>query len=661
MRNMCRKMLAAVLILGVFINITASAAVRRMRIADWDGPFRFAAEDTNIWFADDEGIWLSYKRTTPQLLLELPGVTALDACDGGVYALHKDGTDDVVSFIDAQYGLSRRWLLPDLGEYCSIVVLQDKIALLAGKPDECALVFLDKTKGTVQEVEGAENLAYISCRSETSVFASSLTEGKIISIDTDGAIEEIFRGGFYAKSVYEKEDGTLLLFGQSEGRYMISRMKPGEEPEELGVIDIPGLIYGGKIDGDKLYVDANHTLYQIDIAELETIADNAPTQVLTIAMHKNADTREIRIAARAFEAAHPGLGIEYVKGTSEDLTLMLMADPSHYDLLHLDWSGADPFLRTDIIEDLSAYPELMEQKQNWIDIGAMYDAQGRWVRVPLTVLAPFVYLPIAKDWRIYDRIGMEWNGEGMDYGQFLELCRKAREEDVYFLGMDHELDEWLLLYTTMYGNSVDEGVLHFDTPEFRQMMEFLKTLYTEDLAAVMEGNEFLDPGRILADSERWMYTLYRPRQFSLILDERYIYPPTPDGEKVSIAPILDALYLNRYSDQKELAVEFIASYMSPEVQSQLIVDTDMEKTVMFLNDYTLYENIEDNVYYWMYNFHPKTYANWIEVLENSRYPGGLMQLRSDFRDMLHKYLEGEMGLEEFVAGMEKVADIWMNE
>ena len=107
-------------------------------------------------------------------------------------------------------------------------------------------------------------------------------------------------------------------------------------------------------------------------------------------------------------------------------------------------------------------------------------------------------------------------------------------------------------------------------------------------------------------------------------------------------------------------MQFIASYMSPEVQSQLIADTDMEKTVMFLNDYTLYENIEDNVYYWMYNFNPKTYANWIEVLENSRYPGGLMQLRLDFRDMLHKYLEDEMELEEFVAGMEKVADIWMN-
>ena len=74
-----------------------------------------------------------------------------------------------------------------------------------------------------------------------------------------------------------------------------------------------------------------------------------------------------------------------------------------------------------------------------------------------------------------------------------------------------------------------------------------------------------------------MHTLYRPRQFGLILDGKYVYPPTPNGEKVSIAPILDALYLNRYSEQKELAVEFIASYMSPEVQSQLIVDTDMEK------------------------------------------------------------------------------------
>jgi len=656
-----RVTLAVLLIASIIFNLCASAAVRRQRIVDWDGRFSFAAEDVNVWLADDEGVWRSYKRTTPKFVVELPGIIALDAYDGSVYALRKDGADNIVSFIEPENGVTQEWLLPDLGGYCGIAALQDKIALLAGKQDECTLVFLDKANGTVQEIEGAENLAYISRRSETSVFASSLTEGKIISIDTDGAIEEIFRGGFYAKSVYEKEGGTILLFGQSEGRYMISRMKPGEEPEELGVIDIPGLIYGGKIDEDDLYVDANHTLYQIDIAELETIADNAPTQVLTIAMHDYTNTRELSIAARAFEAAHPGLGIEYVKGTSEDLTLMLMADPSHYDLLHLDWSGADPFLRTDIIEDLSAYPELMEQKQNWIDIGAMYDAQGRWVRVPLTVQAPFVYLPIAKDWRIYDRIGMEWNGEGMDYGQFLELCRKAREEDVYFLGMDHELDEWLLLYSTMYGNSVDEGVLHFDTPEFRQMMEFLKTLYTEDLAAVKEGNEFLDPDRILADSERWMYTLYRPRQFSLIMDGRYLYPPTPDGEKISIAPILDALYLNRYSEQKELAVEFIASYMSPEVQSQLIVDTDPEKSVMFLNDYSLYENIEDNVFYWMYNFNSKTYANWIEVLENSRYPGGLMQLRPDFWDMLHKYLEDEMELEEFVAEMEKLADIWMYE
>ena len=38
-----------------------------------------------------------------------------------------------------------------------------------------------------------------------------------------------------------------------------------------------------------------------------------------------------------------------------------------------------------------------------------------------------------------------------------------------------------------------------------------------------------------------------------------------------------------------------------------------------------------------------------------------MQLRPDFWDMLHKYLEDEMELEEFVAEMEKLADIWMYE
>ena len=134
-----RVTLAVMLIASIIFDMCASAAVRRQRIVDWDGMFSFAAEDVNVWLADDEGVWLSYKRTTPQFLLKLAGVTALDAYDGSVYALRKDEGDDIVSFIEPENGVTREWLLPDLGGYCGIAALQDKIALLAGNPeaDQC--------------------------------------------------------------------------------------------------------------------------------------------------------------------------------------------------------------------------------------------------------------------------------------------------------------------------------------------------------------------------------------------------------------------------------------------------------------------------------------------------------------------------------------------
>jgi len=159
MKQKSKKSLTILLIVVLVLNTCAFAAVRRVSVVDWDRQFTFAAEDENVWLADDEGIWRSYKRTTPKFIVELSGVTALDAYDGGVYALRKDGADDIVSFIEPENGVTQEWFLPDLGGYCGIVALQDKIALLAGNADECTLVFLDKTNGTVQEIEETEGLA----------------------------------------------------------------------------------------------------------------------------------------------------------------------------------------------------------------------------------------------------------------------------------------------------------------------------------------------------------------------------------------------------------------------------------------------------------------------------------------------------------------------
>ena len=85
-----RVTLAVLLIASMLVNLCAFAGVRRVSVIDWDRNFVFAADDLNIWLADDEGVWHSYKRTTPKLVTELSGVTALDAYDGGVYALRKD-------------------------------------------------------------------------------------------------------------------------------------------------------------------------------------------------------------------------------------------------------------------------------------------------------------------------------------------------------------------------------------------------------------------------------------------------------------------------------------------------------------------------------------------------------------------------------------------
>jgi len=657
-----RVTLAVLLIASIIFNLCASADVRRQRIVDWDGRFSFAAEDVNIWLADDEGVWRSYKRTTPKLVVELSGVTALDACDGGVYALRKDGADDIVSFIEPENGVAQEWLLPDLGGYCGVAALQDKIALLAGKQDECTLVFLDKANGTVQEIEGAENLAYISRRDETSVFASSLTEGKIISVATDGTIEEIFRGGFYAKSVYEKADGTLLLFGQSEGLYMLLRLKPGEEPEELGIIDIPGLIYGGKIAGDKLYVDVSQTLYQIDIAELETTAERVPTQTLTIVHDDFLSPSMLNITVRAFKEQNPGVEVRFIGTSPEELVLMLMSNASQYDLLYLEWSGADPIIRADIVADLSAYPVIMEQKKHWIDIGAMYDAQGRWLRVPVDLMSPEVLIPVGEDLSILENTGVVMNGRGINYTEFLDLARKTKTDGKCLMGIPANCNRVFFLYSVMAGNSLEGGLMHFDTQEFRQAMEFWKRLYDEELVVVANSGEKIDSNKVFIGFDGVKHEGTQLEMFNGILLGNYLYMPTPNGDKVCPVQVDTALYMNRHGKQKDLAAEFIATYMSPAVQRTY--HQVPEGSSLYLNDLNLYGNIEEGIqFYWEYDFEAEMadYGNWIDVLENTRYYGWNWEMRGPFQSMVREYLAGELELEEFVAEMEKLADIWMNE
>lgn len=668
-----KKTVSVFLVLALALAcLGASAAVAYRTLFYREGFYRFAMDGNDVWIADEDGLWLSKGGTDAKLLLERAKISAVDARGGLGYIAYEDGGDWFVAEADREGRITREWLVP--AEYISeIVALESGIALLNGELMEGELLLLDKATGVMKNAEGPSDLGVICAGADgTSVLVGSLINGRFWRADIQSALaEEIGSPDEYANSILETEDGKLRMLLIQPEYVKIFEYTPGGECTEYGEIPLEGMtVYSVRQTQEHIFMQTDKAMRRYNVTDFK---QEEPKRELVIALDiaASGDMRFAQ-AIRVFQTKYPDVRVRQDRVQEEELVLSLMAGEKTCDIFFMNLQSTDELQRAGLFADMREYPQITQELENWIDMpGILYDTNGRLIRVPVSI-------PMGHGWAVpflhhYDLLiesGLEIPMEPMDHEQFRALCAQAREKGIYLYAAETRVQEALALYIALYADPIN-GVLDFDTPEFRQIMEFWKQLKEDDLVLFYDTPD-ATPDEIMNDDTYLFVCGYGARGLSYHRDpavRQWLYPPTPEGTPV-LPTSMDALYLYEYGAQKELAADFIASYASVEAQAAAY-----EGKHLYLKDVTQYTGYEQ----WIVPF-MTGYARWPELgmveeqifypekheMDKELYTYGvpllyMTQLRLQYYEQAREYMVGNITLDEMISVLNEKADIWLNE
>lgn len=652
---------------------TGMAAAGYRTLLEREGFYFFAVDGNDVWFDQGKELWLSKGGTDPRLIGEYGFITALTARGGMGYVSYMKDDEAYVAQISRDGERMQEWLVPaDFVQ--SMCAAEDTLALITGNV-ETELMLLDTKTGAIQVAEDVLNpLALCAGADGKSIIACSILSNMFWKIDPAAMqIQEIGTPDVFPNAVYETEEGVLRILQNQAGFVKIYAYTPGGETSEIGEIPVgESSIFGLGFSAEYIFVQADGKLLRYNLKDFE---QKAPERTLMIACDWENGGMRFQQALRLFREKYPDVLVKQETVKEEDLVLSLMSGEAEYDIFYMDPQSTDSFEKAGLFADLSAYPQIVSAMENWIDMpGILYDENGKFVRVPDSVqLDSGFTLPKLHNYDLLIESGIEIPTGPIDYDLFRDLCAQAREQGFYFYATDSRLQEAYGIYCALYTDPMN-GALDFDTPEFRQIMEFWKRMQDEGLILVYD---LTDKDRNVTDmmrvDDRYLFTNYTfQKEISYHADpdvRKWIYPPTPNGEAIVVARV-PALYLYEHGRQKDLAADFLAIFASAEAQA-----AEYEGNDLYLNDLTLYSMYEQwtTPQLWSIAAFPEigtverqeVYVQQWEMdkeLFACAKPVRFMdEVRLPFYRFTEQYMNGEISLDELIAALNEKADIWLNE
>lgn len=670
---MKKRWIALILVLLMAWPVcTGMAAAGYRTLLEREGFYCFAVDGNDVWFEQGKELWLSKGGTDPRLIGEYGIITALTARGGMGYVSYMKDDEAYVAQISRDGERMQEWLVPaDFVQ--SMCAAEDTLALITGNV-ETELMLLDMKTGAIQVAEDVLNpLALCAGADGKSIIACSILSNMFWKIDPAAMqIQEIGTPDAFPNAVYETEEGVLRILQNQAGFVKIYAYTPGGETTEIGEIPVgESSIFGLGFSAEHIFVQADGKLMRYTLKDFEK---QAPERTLNICLDIGAEgDMRFTQAIRLFQEKYPDVKVKQERVGREDLVLSLMSGEKTCDVFLMDPQATDPLERAGLFADMSAYPQITQALENWLEMdGLLYDSQGRLIRVPTSIeIASCWAVPYVHHYDLLIESGLEIPMEPMNYEQFRSLCKQAREKGIYLYSTETRLSEVEALYTALYADPMN-GVLNYDTPEFREMMEYWKSLKDEDLVLFFDSQDNGYENR--KNNETYLYSIdLGERGISYHRDpavRKWIYPPTPDGTPIAPARV-EALYLYAYGAQMDLAADFIATFASVEAQA-----AEYDCYNLFLKDLTLYNNYET----WTTPYLTSYPARWPEigtVEEMDVYPEEFEQnaelyacavpvrfmdeVRLPFYRFTEQYMNGEISLDELIAALNEKADIWLNE
>ena len=647
---------------------TGMAAAAYRTILEKEGFYFFAVDGNDVWFEQEKELWLSRGGTDPRLIGEYGYITALAARGGMGYISYVKDDEVYVAQISRDGELIQEWLVT--ADYVqAMCAAEGTLALITGDM-EAELMLLDTKTGAMQVAEDVLNpLVLCTGADGKSIIAFSILSSMLWRVDPDSMqAQEIGTPDAFPNAVYETEDGVLRILQNQPGFVKIYEYTPGGETAETGEISMgESTIFGMGLSAEHIFVQADGKLLRYNLKDFEP---QASVRTLRIACDMPSGDMRFQQALRLFREKYPDVQVKQETVKEEDLVLSLMSGEAEYDILYMDPQSIDPFEKAGLFADLSTYPQIVSAMENWIDMpGILYDENGKFIRVPDTISFE---VPRLHNFDLLIESGTEIPSGPIDYAAFRDLCAQAREQGFYFYATDARLAEVYSMYCALYTDPMN-GVLDFETPEFRRIMEFWKQMQDEDLIRVCSFRNEEDIAW-LESGEDYLFTACEfARNVTFHSDpdvRKWIYPPTPDGEAIVIAGV-PALYLYEHGRQKDLAADFLSIFASPEAQA-----AEYEANDLYLRDLTQYSMYEQWTTPQLWDFsarfpgmntveHQEVYVQQWEMEKElfacAKPIRSLSSVRVPFYNNAALYLSGEITLDEFIAILNEKADIWLNE
>lgn len=649
---MVKKRLTAIVLLLAFSLLAAhsgiAAAYRTMLTRD-DG-FAFAADGNDIWLIDEKGLWLSKGGTDAQMILEMQGLKDLDAYDGVAYAVYEQEDGLVLVSVDRQGAVLGEWVVPTQDDVISFKVNDAAVLFSLGKEDDGELLLLDLKTGYAQGVN-LDGVGPVARGSDRNFLVGQMNAGAVWSVDaqTGQCMKVETKDMVFPMTMHPTDNGIYALLYRGDFIEFVVISDDGEI-KLIGEIVLNGKCQGAQITDDHIFLRVDNTLMRYAIRDFEQIAEQKTELVLTgNTMWLPANTPMMREATLMFKELHPDVNVLFRSAKKEDLILSLMAGQNEYDIF-VGLSGS--FLeydRADLLADMREYPQIMKEMENWHEIGAMKNAQGEMILLPHDIVELYAYVPA--DPEALEKCGIGLNGQGVSFEEFTAMAQAAKDADLCLTGDDHRLYAQLMNYCAAHPDFLTDDT-HFDTPEFRSLMQGWKELYdsgllyfttTEekygmdepmrDILLVDSGYGF---GHMLAGSEQ-------------ILNSNYLCLPSEDGESTAYVD-MTCLGMYAHGSQKDLAADYLACYASVRVQTKI----DHPGINMHLKDISLYSFGESEM--------PSE-----EELSALADFNGQIRIAPTIPELLNRfcqgvapaYLRGEITLDEMIEEMNETVDIYL--
>ena len=433
--------------------------------------------------------------------------------------------------------------------------------------------------------------------------------------------------------------GKILKSSEADGIYLYSAGTITYRPF-LSETDENYMLLSNKDDiqdvflGEKLvYAIQENTL---QIFPLPVKAEDKKEITIIGGLVRNTDMRFTH-ALEIFKQRHPEYTVkltDFIDDTK--LNTALMANEPGYDILALPYTTSVVQYKENMFLDLSENRVIADNLAQLLEMPFLWESDGSLYGIPM-LAGPYGFKITTALWNeIGANISQNWT-----WDDFFALADVAKELGLKLI---NDNENWLTMrtqYESMYVDYI-AGEANYDTDAFRDLVTQWKLLDDEGMISYGYG------GNVLLEAE---YLAINGSERGYV----YLGMPTLDGEHIT--PILlDGLYINRYSEHVEAAVEFMEIFTSLEVQNMTYAASSLfVEDVSVSPMYPLLQAMgivptEESMAQWRHFL--KT-GRLHEVIDGWNYGG--------MHDLISKLKSDKITVDEFIAEVQERADIMIGE